>query len=74
VRNCYALSVTHFIRQPLRSYAVTHFVSDLICLVCVTSRSMIARFVICCGCRARNFVNQQLQCKDAQQKPDVSLA
>ena len=28
VRNCYALSVTHFIRRPLRSYAVTHFISD----------------------------------------------
>ena len=28
VRNCYALFVTHFIRRPLRSYAVTHFISD----------------------------------------------
>jgi len=28
VRNCYALSVTHFIGRPLRCYAVMHFISD----------------------------------------------
>ena len=28
VRNRYALSVTHFIPRPLRSYAVTHFIPD----------------------------------------------
>ena len=26
VRNCYTLSVRHFIRRPLRSYAVMHFI------------------------------------------------
>ena len=30
VRNCYALSVTHFICRPLRSYAITHFISNFV--------------------------------------------
>ena len=41
VRNCYALSVTHFIRRPLRSYAVTHFIFDPVVPASVTSRCLV---------------------------------